>query len=153
LKTKELPVGTLPAFVTGDIEGAMEKRVKEVLVATEQLDRFEMIEALKLEIDMIRGGRYAPPAGKGLIMPRLLRDSITCPNVCLPDNQRQVPCDECFLHAFMPARHSVDLACHDIPLNDHGDTIAKLQAEGDHQKTEQVVLGWLEKTVADLQKN
>ncbi len=119
---------------------------------SQEMDRLEMIDALKLEIDMIRAGRYAPPAGKGLIMPRLLRDSITCPNVCLPDSLRQVPCDECFLHPFMPARHSADLACHDIALNEQGDTLAKLQAQGDHDKTQAVLLRWLQKTVAELEE-
>jgi hypothetical protein len=111
----------------------------------------EMIEALKQEADMIRGGRYAPAAGQPVIMPRLLRDSITCPNVCLPDNQRQVPCEECFLHPFLPPRHGSNLACYDIPLNQQGDTLAKLQARGDHQKTQQVLLGWLGETVAELE--
>jgi hypothetical protein len=121
-------------------------------MAIQQVDRLEMLEALRLEIDMIRGGRYAPAAGEPTIMPRLLRDSITCPNVCLPDEQRQVPCDECFLHPFFPARVSTYMACHDIPLNEQGDTLARLQAKGDHENTQRVLLRWLEKTVADLEK-
>jgi hypothetical protein len=131
----------------------MKKEREGDSMPSEATSPLTMIEALKLEADMIRGGRYAPAAGQSVIMPRLLRDSITCPNVCLPDNQRQVPCDECFLHPFIPPRHHPDLACYDIPLNEQGDTLAKLQSRGDHEKTQQVLLGWLEKTVAEIETN
>src|SRR5947207_2140256 len=120
-------------------------------------DTRNMVEALKLEIDMIRGGRYNPPAGcpagSPAALPRVIRDSVTCPNVALDDDHKEVPCDQCFLHPFLPEGHHRDLACYDIPLNAHGDTLANLANTGDTERTQQVLLGWLEKTVKDLQAN
>ena len=44
------------------------------------------------------------------------------------------------------------MACHDIPLNDRGETLAALEAKGDPEKTEAALLSWLYKTVARLEK-
>ena len=115
-------------------------------------DKRAVVDALKLEISMIRDGGYNPPAGHSREKPRLLRDSITCPNVTLPDDKKEVPCEECMLHRFLPAGHPHrDIACYDIPLNQNGDTLAKLAQETDPEKVQAALLSWLYKTVAKLE--
>ncbi len=112
-----------------------------------------IIDALKLEIGMIRDGRYNPPAGHSRPVPRLLRDSVSCPNVTLSDERRQVSCEQCMFHRFLPSDHPHhDLACHDIPLNARGETLATLETQGDAERTQVALLSWLYKTVAHLER-
>jgi hypothetical protein len=111
-----------------------------------------VVDALKLEIAMIRDGRYNPPAGHPQAVPRPLRDSVTCPNATLPDDRKEVPCEECILHRFLPDGHPQrELACYDIPLNQHGETLAQLKQQGDPEKMQSALLSWLYKTVAKLE--
>jgi hypothetical protein len=128
------------------------------LRATKARDRRALIDALKLEISMIREGRYNPPAGhpttgRSDIIPRLLRDSVTCPNVGLADDRREVSCDKCMLHRYMPEDHPhQEMACYDIPLNEQGDTLASLERIGDPDRTQVALLSWLYRTVANLER-
>jgi len=120
---------------------------------TQIQDKRAVINALKMEIEMIRDGRYNPPVGKPREVPRLFRDSITCPNVTLRDDAREIPCEHCFLHRFLPGDHPHrDLACYDIPLNERGDTLAMLEDRGDPEAAQAAVLSWLYKTVAELER-
>lgn len=116
-------------------------------------DRREMIEKLKLEISMIRGGRYNPSVHEPRVEPRVFRESITCLNVGLPDNEKREPCERCFLISFVPPEHRGRTdPCHYIPLNEQGDTVDALAASGDKDRLAAALLGWLERTVAELEK-
>jgi len=59
------------------------------------------------------------------------------------------------LSEFAPAevRNSSGDICHKIPLNEKGDTVESLKAEGDPYKLQATVLGWLKKTVAKLEQD
>jgi hypothetical protein len=115
-------------------------------------DKKEMIEQLKFEIQMIEKGGYNPSVREIRHTPEIFRDSISCLNVGL--EKKEFPCSSCFLSEFAPPalRNSNDDICHKIPLNDKGDTIDSLEAEGDPNKVQATVLAWLKRTVAKLEQ-
>jgi len=116
------------------------------------IDKKEMIEQLKLEIDMIEKGGYYPSVREPRHTPEIFRESITCLNVGLEEKEH--PCSSCFLSEFAPpeARYSNGDICHQILLNEKGDTVESLKAEGDPYKLQSIVLAWLKKTVAKLEQ-
>jgi hypothetical protein len=113
-------------------------------------DKREMIEQLKLEIEVIERGGYHPSVREPRKSVRTFRDSVTCLNLGLEEKQH--PCTSCFLVEFVPPelRNSGGDLCHKIPLNDRGDTVESL--EGDPDKLQAAVLAWLKSTVARLEK-
>jgi hypothetical protein len=115
-------------------------------------DKKEMIEKLKFEIEMIEKGGYYPSVREPRHSPEIFRESITCLNVGL--EQKEHPCSSCLLSDFAPPqlRYTTEDLCHKIPLNDRGDTVESLKAEGDPYKLQSMVLAWLKKTVANLEK-
>jgi hypothetical protein len=115
-------------------------------------DKKEMIEQLKFEIQMIEKGGYYPSVRDPRHNPEIFRDTITCLNVGLEEKEHA--CSTCFLSEFAPPelRNSNDDICHQIPLNDKGDTIRSLKAEDDPYKIQATVLSWLKKTVAKLEQ-
>jgi hypothetical protein len=115
-------------------------------------DKKEVIEQLKFEIEMIEKGGYDPSVREPRHDPEIFRDSITCLNVGLEEKEH--PCSSCFLSEFAPpeVRNSTGDICHKIPLNEKGDTVESLKAEGNPQKLQATVLGWLKRTVAKLEK-
>jgi hypothetical protein len=115
-------------------------------------DKKQMIEQLKFEIQMIEKGGYYPSVRDPRHEPEIFRDSITCLNVGLEEKKH--PCTNCFLSEFAPGdlRHSNEDLCHRIPLNERGDTVDSLQAEGKGDKVQDAVLGWLKNTVAKLEQ-
>ena len=114
-------------------------------------DKKEMIEQLKFEIEMIEKGGYYPSMREPRNTPDVFRDSVTCLNVGLEEKKH--PCSSCFLSDFAPPelRNSNDDICHKIPLNEKGDTVESLKAEGDPYKLQTLVLAWLKNTVANLE--
>lgn len=114
-------------------------------------DKKEMIEALKLEIEVIERGGYHPSVHEPHRVARTFRDSVICLNVELEEKER--PCSECFLIEFVPPelRESGGDVCHKIPLNDRGDTVESLEREGNPDKLQATVLNWLKRTVARLE--
>ncbi len=117
---------------------------------SEHFDKREIMEALKLEINMIRDGRYLTP--RAVREPLLFRS----PGVCLGMGPQPVkgPCMHCFLIGFVPPEHRAkETACHYIPLNSRRDTITSLLTEGDTLKLEAALLTWLYNTVARLEKD
>lgn len=116
------------------------------------MDKREMIDWLKLEIEVIEKGGYSPSVREPRKQPQIFRDSVVCPNMGL--EEKIEPCSHCFLMEFVPAEHRdrADNPCHFIPLNDNGDTVASLAAAGDDEKAQTLLLSWLYKTIARLEK-
>jgi hypothetical protein len=82
-------------------------------------------------------------------MPRVFRDSVSCPNVGL--EIKIEPCAHCFLTEFVPLEHQdKDNACHYIPLNEQGDTVASLDRPGNEDAVQAALRSWLQKTIAQL---
>ena len=115
-------------------------------------NKSEMIEQLKFEIVMMEKGRYYPSVREPRQNPEIFRDTIICLNVGLEEKEHA--CSSCFLSEFAPpeVRNSTSDICHKIPLNEKGDTIESLKAEDDPHKLQAIVLSWLKRTVAKLEK-
>lgn len=114
-------------------------------------DKKEMIGELKFEIEMIEKGGYYPSVREPRHAPEIFRESVTCLNVGLLE--KKYACSSCFLSEFAPpeVRNSNEDICHKIPLNEKGDTVESLKAEGDPYKLQAIVLSWLKNTVATLE--
>ena len=64
-----------------------------------------------------------------------------------------LPCASYYLIDFVPPEHSdKQEPCHLIPLNERGDTVASLDAQGNRERLQEEVLKWLKATVARLEK-
>jgi hypothetical protein len=114
-------------------------------------DRKEMIGKLKMELEILDKGGYAPSVHKPYRMPRVFRDSVSCPNVGL--DIKIEPCTHCFLMEFVPPEHAdKEDACHHIPLNARGDTVASLDRPGNESAVHEAVRGWLKRTIARLEE-
>jgi len=115
-------------------------------------DKKQMIEQLRFEIQMVEKGGYYPSVRDPRHEPEIFRESVTCLNVGLEEKEHA--CASCFLSEFAPRelRSSGEDLCHKIPLNEKGDTVDSLQAEGDTQKLQDTVLAWLRSTVAKLER-
>lgn len=116
------------------------------------MSKKEVLEQLKFEITMIEKGGYQPSVREPRHQPEVFRESITCLNVGL--EEKAEPCASCFLAEFAPpqVRFTTGDICHQIPLNEKGDTVESLKAEGNAEKLHAAVLGWLKKTVAQLER-
>ena len=114
-------------------------------------DKQEMIEKLKLEMRVIESGGYYPTVREPRKDPRIFRDSVSCLNVGL--DEKREPCANCYLIDFVPPEHSdKQEPCHLIPLNERGDTVESLEAQGDRRTLQEALMAWLKKTVARLEK-
>ena len=114
-------------------------------------DKKEMIEKLKLELEILEKGGYAPSVHEPHRTPRVFRDSVSCPNVGL--EIKVEPCSSCFLMEFVPAElRDKEDACHYIPLNGRGDTVASLSKEGDEEAIHTALRSWLQRTIFRLAK-
>lgn len=114
-------------------------------------DRKELLERLKLEIQVIERGGYYPSVRAPRQTLRIFRDSVSCLNVGL--NDKVEPCMHCFLMAFVPpSRTNAEEPCHHIPLNAQGDTVASMEAEGrSGEEILAALLGWLKERVSELE--
>jgi hypothetical protein len=111
----------------------------------------EMIDKLKMELEILDKGGYAPSVHEPYRMPRVFRDSVSCPNVGL--DLKIEPCTHCFLMEFVPAEHAdKEDACHYIPLNARGDTVKTLDRPGNDVAVQHAVRGWLQRTIARLEE-
>jgi hypothetical protein len=121
------------------------------VTAMDQFRRLEIVDKLKLELNVLQDGGYGRSVRTPRVEPLYLRDSVTCLNFGREEEERE-PCYHCFLMDFVPADHAGrELPCHHIPLNDAGDTIASLQERGDKDLLEQVLREWLATTIKRLE--
>ena len=112
-------------------------------------DKKEMIEKLKSELEILDKGGYEPSSYKPYRMPRVFRDSVSCPNVGL--EIKIEPCTHCFLMEFVPVEHrGKENACHYIPLNKQGDTVTSLDRPGNESAVQEALRSWLQETIAQL---
>jgi hypothetical protein len=133
----------------------------------------QILNALKFELNFWKLGGYKPPSPVRLparatqIDPvsklpfevserdshkdhSVFRGSPSCLNYGLP--VREHPCSECWLINFVPPeKRGEEVPCHHIPLNDRGDTVASIEGPGNAPLIEEAVLGWLRKTIQQLE--
>jgi len=112
-------------------------------------EKKEMLEKLKKELEILDQGGYEASTYKPYRMPRVFRDSVSCPNVGL--EIKIEPCAHCFLMEFVPVEHrDKENACHYIPLNEQGDTVASLDQPGNETAVQEALRSWLQETIARL---
>ena len=112
-------------------------------------DKREMIDKLKLELEILEKGGYEPSVHEPHWSPRIFRDSVSCPNVGL--DLKIEPCSHCFLIEFVPPeRRNQEDACHYIPLNERGDTVMSLNRAGRGTELHAALRSWLQKTIFRL---
>ena len=112
-------------------------------------DKKEMIEKLKLELGILEKGGYEPSVHEPHWMPRIFRDSVSCPNVGL--DLKIEPCSHCFLIEFVPPeQRNKEDACHYIPLNRRGDTVLSLNRAGKGNELRAALRMWLQKSMFRL---
>jgi len=111
----------------------------------------ELIEQLKLEIQVIERGGYSPSVHQPHAELRIFRDSVSCPNLAL--DEKTAPCAHCWLAQFIPSEYlDKEEPCHYLPLNERGDTVASLAERGDEDSIQRELLGWLRRTVKQLEQ-
>jgi hypothetical protein len=112
-------------------------------------DKKEIIQKLRGELDVLAEGGYAPSVESPHWMPRVFRDSVSCPNLGL--DFKIEPCSDCFLTYFVPPEHrDKEVPCHYIPLNDQGETIHSLGGQG-YQVLRPALQSWLQTTISRLE--
>ena len=124
----------------------MEKPLSE----GERQKRKQVLDMLRLEEAVVsaKGLRAGPRIGKRYFEP--FKDSLTCLNF---SHECPEPCDECWLMEFVPHDyHEKALPCHQIPMNQAGETVVSLKSVGDVTRLEQTVLSWLRNKIAQLEQ-
>lgn len=112
--------------------------------------RADILELLEFELLFVERGGYGRSVRTPWKPTSRFRDSLTCLNYALPAKSHS--CSECYLIDFVPdSRRSELLPCHYIPLNEEGDTVLSLEIEGDQNKLEQVLKGWLSAKIKEIE--
>ena len=105
-------------------------------------DERDVLDLLKDELDFIEKGGYGRSVRTPWKATSAFQDSLTCIN--FGDPSRAHPCSECHLIDFVPAEHRADrVPCHQIPLNEAGETLEDLELADNQSKMEEAVKTWL----------
>ena len=114
-----------------------------------QNDR-NILEILKQELDFIEKGGYGRSVRTPWLAKSVFQDSLSCLNYGYP--YRAHSCAECQLIDFVGSEdRSQMVPCHSIPLNEAGDTIEKLELEGNESRTANAVRRWLEAKISQIE--
>jgi hypothetical protein len=117
-------------------------------MAVDQRDR---LEVLSFELYLLQQGGYRATHNVRRTALSLFRDSPTCLN--FGETRARRPCRECLLAEFIPGKYQNETAaCHRIPLDAQGNTIASLGRGYNRLVVEQAVYGWLRETVTKLER-
>lgn len=114
-------------------------------------DDRDILEVLRGELDFIDKGGYGRSVRTPWKPKSPFQDSLTCINYGYP--YRAHPCNECHLLEFVSPEHQVaEVPCHYIPLNEAGETIEDLEAEGNEAKLERRVRDWLRAKIKKIEE-
>lgn len=116
------------------------------------MNRQILLDGLKFELEFLERGGYERSVREPRKELSVFQDSPSCLNYASP--RRTHPCSECFLIDFVPSdKRGEAVPCHHIPLNDRGDTLERLQGYGRDFAVQAAMHGWLQTTVAELEKH
>jgi len=114
-------------------------------------DTRELIDVLQQELDFIEKGGYGRSVRTPWLEKSIFQDSLSCLNYGYP--YRAHPCNECLLHDFVPPQDQLrSVPCHHIKLDERGDTIERLEQEGNESRTEHLVRDWLRTQLDEKQR-
>ncbi len=113
-------------------------------------DDRDILEILKDELAFIEQNGYGRSVRTPWVPKAIFQDSLTCLNYGYP--YRAHPCAECRLLDFVGAQdHSQPVPCHFIPLDDAGNTLEKLELDGDESRTVGTVKRWLQEKISQIE--
>jgi hypothetical protein len=117
---------------------------------TMSTDDRDILELLREELAFIEHGGYGRSVRTPWLPKSAFQESLTCINYADPN--RSHPCSECHLVDFVrPEDLSEDVPCHFIPLNEAGETIADLEAEGNQAKLEATLKQWMKAKIKQIE--
>jgi len=113
-------------------------------------DNRDILDLLQDELDFIEKGGYGRSVRTPWKSKSIFQDSLTCIN--FGDPSRSHPCDECHLiESVPPELRATSVPCHQIALNDAGDTIEDLELSDNQSKKEETVKYWLREQIKRIQ--
>jgi hypothetical protein len=115
-------------------------------------DDRDILEVLKEELDFLEQGGYGRSVRTPWKPTSAFQDSLICINYGYP--YRAHPCSECFLLEFVPVEsRATPIPCHHIPLNEEAapETIATLELQGDDDRKEDLLKGWLGARINEIE--
>jgi len=113
-------------------------------------DDRDILELLKEELAFVEQGGYGRSVRSPWLPKSAFQDSLTCINYADPN--RTHPCNECHLIDFVGREHlSEDVPCHFIALNEAGETIEDLEAEGNQAKLEAMLKQWMRSKIKQIE--
>jgi len=111
----------------------------------------DILDLLQDELEFIEKGGYGRSVRTPWKPKSIFQDSLTCLNFA--DPSRSHPCDQCHLIDFVsPELQAVGVPCHQIPLNDAGETIEDLDLTDNQARTEEAVKAWLRRQIKRIQQ-
>lgn len=114
------------------------------------MDDRDILDILQDELDFIEKGGYGRSVRTPWKSKSIFQDSLTCIN--FGDPSRSHPCNECHLIDFVsPELRATEIPCHQIPLNDAGDTIENLELKENQSEMEETVKNWLIRQIQKIQ--
>ncbi len=113
-------------------------------------DDRDILDILQDELDFIKKGGYGRSVRTPWKTKSVFQDSLTCINFGDPSHSH--PCSECHLIDFVsPELRATEIPCHQIPLNDAGDTIENLELKDNQSEMEETVKHWLRRQIQRIQ--
>jgi hypothetical protein len=129
---------------------AHRKRQRETEEDAMAKDDRPILELLKDELAFIEQGGYGRSVRTPWLPKSAFQDSLTCINYSDPARTR--PCNDCQLIDFVSNQHqSEEVPCHFIALNDAGETIEDLEAQGNQAKLEATVKQWMRARIKQIE--
>jgi hypothetical protein len=114
-------------------------------------DDRDILELLKEELAFLEQGGYGRSVRTPWLPKSAFQDSLTCINYADPNRTR--PCNECHLIDFVAREHhSEAVPCHYIALNEAGQTIEDLEAEGNQAKLEATLKEWMKGKIKQIEE-
>jgi hypothetical protein len=114
-------------------------------------DDRDILELLKEELAFVEQGGYGRSVRTPWLPKSAFQDSLTCINYADPN--RTHPCNECHLIEFVGNEHLFEgVACHFITLNEAGETIEDLEAEGNQAKLEATLKQWMRSKIKQIEE-
>jgi hypothetical protein len=113
-------------------------------------DDRDILNLLQQELSFIEQGGYGRSVRTPWKPQSIFQDSLSCLNFA--DPARSHSCTECNLINFVsPEQRTAGVPCHQILLNESGDTIESLELQDNQAKTEAIMKDWLRKQIRRIE--